>query len=108
MSDEDNTAPEGGRSMKIVWDDSRMQMSYANVCNVSSTREEFNLLFGTNQTWARGQDNVRVRLDNRVVLNPHAAKRLLVLLTTALKQHEERFGPIDLDPGSPPQAPETH
>jgi hypothetical protein len=31
---------------KIRWDDSNMKSSYANVCNVASTREEFVLLFG--------------------------------------------------------------
>jgi hypothetical protein len=33
---------------KIRWDDSQMQSSYANVCNVASTREEVVLLFGVN------------------------------------------------------------
>ena len=72
------------RNLKIIWDDSRMQMTYANVCNVSSTKEEFNLLFGTNQSWARGQGDVRVQLTNRVILNPHAAKRLAVLLSNTV------------------------
>ena len=31
---------------KIVWDDSKMNTSYANVCNVLGTREEVMLLFG--------------------------------------------------------------
>jgi len=31
---------------KIVWDDSKMNTSYANVCNVLGTREEITLLFG--------------------------------------------------------------
>ena len=36
---------------KVRWDDSKMTSTYANVCNVSSTREEVTLLFGTNQSW---------------------------------------------------------
>jgi hypothetical protein len=36
---------------KVNWDDSDMRSSYANVCNVSSTREEVVILFGTNQAW---------------------------------------------------------
>jgi len=35
--------------MKIKWDDSAMKSSYANVCNVTSTREEVVMLFGVNQ-----------------------------------------------------------
>ena len=34
------------KSMKIKWDDSNMRSGYANVCNVTSTREEVVLLFG--------------------------------------------------------------
>ena len=36
---------------KVSWDDSALRSSYANVCNVSSTREEVVLVFGVNQTW---------------------------------------------------------
>jgi len=41
--------------MKIKWDDSAMKSSYANVCNVTSTREEVVMLFGVNRAWNRGQ-----------------------------------------------------
>jgi len=82
---------------RIIWDDSRMAMNYANVCNVSSTKEEFNLLFGTNQTWATGQKDVRVQLSNRLILNPYAAKRLSLLLAGAVKQYEDKVGEIPLD-----------
>ena len=39
---------------QIKWDDSMMKSSYANVCNVTSTREEVVMLFGMNQAWNRG------------------------------------------------------
>jgi len=32
-----------------------MKNSYANVCNVTSTREEVVMLFGVNRAWNRGQ-----------------------------------------------------
>jgi len=35
---------------QVRWDDSRLKSTYANVCNVSSAREEVTLIFGTNQT----------------------------------------------------------
>ena len=57
-----------------------MANTYANVCNVSSTREEMTLLFGTNQTWHTGQSEVTVQLTNRIIVNPYAAKRLSMLL----------------------------
>ena len=77
----------------VDWDDSNMQSTYANVVNASSTREEVNLFFGTNQTWkADEKREFHVDLSNRIVLSPHAAKRMLILLTAILKEYESRFG----------------
>jgi len=79
----------------INWDDSKMVSTYANVCNVASTKEEVTLLFGTSQVW-RSQQEVTVQLSNRMILNPHAAKRLSVLLTNVIAQYEQRFGELAL------------
>ena len=64
------------KATKVIWDDSRMNTSYANVCNVLGSREEITLLFGANQAWHAQQQEVKVLLSDRVVLNPYAAKRL--------------------------------
>ena len=79
---------------KIRWDDSNMTSSYANVCNVTSTREEVVLFFGMNQNWHAGQDEVTIRLTDRVIMNPHAARRLMALLGNVLREYESRFGPL--------------
>ncbi|MDC8772114.1 DUF3467 domain-containing protein [Roseateles albus] len=81
-------------SPKVVWDDSKMQTSYANVCNVLGTREEIMLLFGANQAWQGGQKEVTVLLSDRIVLNPFAAKRLFTLLGQGLKEYESRYGEL--------------
>ena len=85
-----------GTGPKVVWDDSKMQTSYANVCNVLGTREEIMLLFGANQAWHGGQKEVTVALSERIVLNPFAAKRLLQLLGQGLKEYEARYGELKL------------
>jgi hypothetical protein len=82
--------------MQVKWDDTKLSTSYANVCNVMSTREEVVLMFGVNQAWHLGQKEVTVQLTDRIIVSPHAAKRLSVLLENLLKQHEERFGPLNL------------
>ena len=82
---------------KVRWDDSKMKSTYANVCNVASTREEVTLLFGTNQTWHSGGKEVTVELSDRIILNPYAAKRLTALLNAVVKQYEEHFGVIDIE-----------
>jgi hypothetical protein len=101
---EENVSEEkgGGRTArgnipKIRWEDSKMSNTYANVCNVSSTREEVTLLFGTNQTWHTGQKELVVELHNRVIVSPYAAKRLSLLLNNIIKEYESRFTKLDLD-----------
>ena len=87
-----------GNNPVVVWDDSKMNTSYANVCNVASTREEVTLLFGTNQTWHTGQKEVKVVLSDRIIVSPFAAKRMLGLLENVISEYEARFG--DLSPES--------
>jgi hypothetical protein len=57
------------------------------------------LFFGTNRTWNAAElDKVVVSLSNRIVLNPHAAKRLLTLLAAVIAEYERRFGAININP----------
>jgi len=81
----------------IRWDDSNLKSSYANVCNVSSTREEVVLVFGINNAWERGQSEVQVSLSDRVILSPFAAKRLATLLANVMREYESRFGALNLE-----------
>ncbi len=89
-------AATAAQTPKVKWNDSNMQSTYANVCNVMGTREEIMLLFGSNQAWQTGQDEVEVMLSHRILLTPHAAKRLKILLDMGLKEYENRFGEIKL------------
>jgi hypothetical protein len=81
----------------LRWDDSKMTSTYANVCNVSSTREEVTLLFGTNQSWHTGQQELAIQLSDRIILNPYAAKRLSLLLNNIMKEYESRFGVLPIE-----------
>jgi len=85
---------------KIKWDDSNMKSAYANVCNVSSTREEVVMLFGVNQAWNRGQKEVVIQLTDRIIISPFAAKRLSMLLGSVVKEYESRFGVLNVEPGA--------
>ncbi len=80
---------------RIRWDDSNMRSGYANVCNVSSTREEVTLLFGTNKNWRPGQEEVGIELTDRIIVSPFAAKRLSRLLNNVVAEYEQRFGTLD-------------
>lgn len=86
------------RVPNIEWDDSKMTTSFANVVNVSSTREEVTLFFGTNQTWNIASANqVKVQLSDRIILTPYAAKRLWLLMGGLLKEYESRHGALELE-----------
>jgi hypothetical protein len=89
-----------GKQVRVRWDESKMTTTYANVCNVSSTREEMTLVFGT-RSWHTGQAGLTVEVANRIFLNPLAAKRLSLLLGNVVKEYESRFGELAVDAGSP-------
>lgn len=82
---------------RIRWDQSKMETTYANVCNVNSTREEVSVLFGTNQTVNTGeQGEILIELNNRIILNPYVAKRFAVVFGKVVENYEETFGPLQL------------
>ncbi|MEO8132403.1 MAG: DUF3467 domain-containing protein [Betaproteobacteria bacterium] len=91
----------GLEGTKIKWDDTNMKSSYANVCNVTSTREEVVMLFGINQAWNRGQKEVTIQLTDRIIISPYAAKRLATLLEGVMKEYESRFGTLLVDATAP-------
>jgi hypothetical protein len=86
-----------GAQPNVVWDDSKMSTSFANVVNAVSSREEVTLFFGTNQTWnPSSSKDLKVELSNRIILTPHAAKRLWLLMGGLLKEYEQRNGTLEI------------
>lgn len=80
----------------VRWDDADITNFYANVCNVSSSREEVVMVRGVNKAWERNPGAVQVKLSNRIILSPFAAKRLSMLLNNVPQQYEARFGAMDV------------
>ncbi len=77
---------------RIRLDESNAKLSYANFFNVSSTREETALLFGMIQVSAKPGEEIVIQVSDRVILTPHAAKRLHAMLGQVVTQYESRFG----------------
>ena len=96
VAEETEQAPEQEQTT-IRWDGSKMRSTYSNVCNVSSSREEVTVMFGTNQNWHAGQKELTIELSDRMTLNPYAAKRLSVLLANTMDEYEKRFGELQLE-----------
>ena len=101
MEEKANQELEGKTANRVVpkvrWHSDNLNSSYANVCNVTGTQEEMVLNFGVNHTWDRGTQEVEIQLTNRVILSPFTAKRLMVLLSRLINEHESRYGEIKLD-----------
>jgi len=92
------TADETPASGGVVWREAAMATQFANVVNVQSTREQVDLFFGTNRTWnPESGGPVTVELSNRIILTPLAAKRLSTILANVLREHERRYGPLDVE-----------
>jgi hypothetical protein len=67
------------------------------------------LLFGTNVTLYTGQSEVTVKLSDRIILSPFAAKRLSILLNNVVNEYEKRFGQLGVETRMEPRpAGETH
>lgn len=81
----------------VNWDDSQMRTSYANVVNASATREEVSVFFGTNMTWSlNDKREFNVKLNDRIVLSPYAAKRLSMLLAAVVREYENRYDRLEV------------
>ena len=93
--------------LKIRWDSSNMRSAYANVFNVSGTREEVVLFFGMNQAWNASQREMTVQISDRVVLSPFVAKRLSLILSNVIRDYESKYGKLDVGTQQPTDTPLT-
>lgn len=97
----ENTADSGAagtdNNVRLRWDTRDLKSSYANVCNVTTTREEMVLNFGVNQAWERGRNEIEIQLTHRLILSPFAAKRLSLMLSKLISEYEQRYGELRLE-----------
>jgi hypothetical protein len=96
---------------QIIRDDSNIRSAFANVVEVVGSREEIMLLFGEAAAGHAGSDETRVKLKERIVLNPRAAKRLAILLHRGIRQYESEYGSLEGRaslPAEPHQMPFPH
>lgn len=96
MSERENSNTQEIGGIRVTWDDSDISSQYANIATATANREEFFLLFGTHQNW-RGNERdsaVKVKLSNRIVVSPFAAKRLMMVLQHSIAAYEAKFGRI--------------
>lgn len=106
------------RKIQVQVDATNMETVYANAFQANATPEEVFISFGINQMMQPQSEDqpakMMLKLDKRVVLNPHSAKRLAIQLSQVIRQHEQQFGPLELDvakrsntPQASPNTPEA-
>ena len=79
---------------QVKLDTANLKSTYCNMCNANTTREEVVLNFGVNQNWDRGQGELDVSLEHRIILSPFAAKRLAQMLGKLVEEYETRYGAL--------------
>ena len=72
-----------------------MHTVFANFVQVKATREEVMLLLGTSHSRPSDQNEIRVALNERILLSPSSAKQLSVLLNKVIQAYESEFGSLD-------------
>lgn len=78
-----------------------METVYANFFALAGSPDEIVLYLGANSPLP-GVNEPVVKLSHRLMLLPRNAKQLMIALQQTVKAHEDRFGPIEVNP---PQRP---
>lgn len=95
MSEENPTAVPPQTQIKI--DDASAKTSYANVVGIAANINEVYLTFGVNVDPYNPAPTEPVKIENRIIMTPDAAKRLCLNLNATLSAYEQRFGVVELD-----------
>ncbi len=88
-------APARRGASQVAFNTSELKSSYCNVCNGSSTREEVVVNFGVNENWDMNRERLEVALQHRIVMSPHAAKRVRDMMIRLIDEHESRYGKLE-------------
>ncbi|MBI5725652.1 MAG: DUF3467 domain-containing protein [Planctomycetes bacterium] len=90
------------KQLRLAVDERNMKVTYANAFRAQSTNEEVMIDFGINMVpTGAGQNNqpdMVFQLSDRIVMNYYAAKRLAGSLGQIVRQYEDQYGLIELDP----------
>ncbi len=85
------------QQVQLQIDDANATTTYSSTVRVSGTAEEINLDFA-GPIRPTGPKAATLKIEQRVILNPWAAKRLAVALGQAVQRYEQTYGQLELDP----------
>lgn len=85
------------QQVQLQIDDNQTPVVYSTTARVWGSAEEINLDFA-GSIRPTGEKNVaRLKIDQRVILNPWAAKRLAIALGQAVTRYEQTYGTLEID-----------
>jgi len=87
---------EQANQVQLQIDDAQTPVTYSTTVRVWGSAEEFNLDFAGPLRPAGG-NVARLKIDQRIVLNPWAAKRLAIALGQSVARYEQTYGALELD-----------
>jgi len=85
------------QQIQLQIDDSQTPISYCSTARVWGSAEEINLDFAGPVRSTNEPKVARLKIDQRIVLNPWAAKRLALALGQAVARYEQTYGSLELD-----------
>lgn len=92
----------GNRKVRLRIDDSKIENVYANAFRTMATAEELSLDLGVNSLRpASGEQNtveVVFESSTRLIMNYYMTKRLAIALGRLVRNYEQQFGELELDP----------
>ena len=90
------------QEIRVHLDERQLHTSYSNTFHVNATPDEVMVDFGLNLVsrvpGPSGQPEVVSQSNDRIIMNYFLAKRLAIMLGQVVRQYEEQFGQLELDP----------
>ena len=98
MSTPETPAPNAENTVVQLISTKDTKTTYSNFCRGALTPEEVVLDFGFNAN-AFGVKVLEedIQIQNRIILSPSTAKRLLFQLNEMVRRHEANFGDVEMD-----------
>ena len=85
-----------GQQMQISIDDASAAVSYSSLVRVGGSAEELMLDFA-GPLRPVSPRAATMKVDNRIIMSPWAAKRLSMALQQAIERYEQAYGPLEID-----------
>ena len=94
-----STAGDSGQQKQIQLqiDDTQAKMYYSSTARVLGSAEEITIDFAGPVRSTQEPAVARLKIDQRIVLSPWAAKRLALALGQAVSRYEQTYGPLEID-----------